>query len=1218
MVSVIRTRSVAGPKRAAVQEKPVVERRATRSQRSSKSGRSAAAASSRKKSKADDDIEKKTEAAHVTRSVTAARAKPPVAPHITRSVTAKAKGVVGAEKAEKGTKSNPPQAKQKKSGPGKTMSTRSSGHIEDIAVEPRKPTASGTGKLMDTVKRRVARKSHKHGVKMRRPGCDLPLCRAKAKILDSSTSTCRSYAAKSADDSSSFQDVAAITEAAAAAAPTRSESSASSPKANLSPSLTNVLKILRTDSDETNSSNLFEDDQDHSVGAKSEKKTKDSSDARGGQSSSQFAEASSSVAFVTPSPYVNPSEEDIFVQPGRSSPESGSDDPSKVASREQKKPASARDEDRQKGLAESSKKSPAEQELDIATDRVMAAQKAGWLLPPVDMAAAAANPQSEDSPSSEIGTTSLQAQNQLQQQQLQQQMGASPPASAASVCKQGESSAEPVVAKPNEVDTSFAPNEDNKKAAKGSTANVAGNRVREKQAKLNRAKRIAKERVENEHRLNAAASTSTTKAKAKADQNGTSEKSSPHAGDVIAVHANAAKGAAAASNTQNRATEKQAKLIRAKQIAKKQLEKEYRQKTASTAPNEESASNSSTASSATAADSESLPAAAAAAAASSISTANDSSVPSITKDCVLQNADGSWSAYVLKNGQTYGLGPFVKREIASVALGSFQFYIQIESRSTNGVLTAEMLGQARKMAMHVMSLAQNDGAGRINWDEMHRLMYWNEMYRRLCTRRPKDGGAPGCDIDDPMYRWAQCQRRLFRSKDPSFTAEKKRLLDDINFDWDWNENQDDNANSLEAGVAAGSPDNTKKSDEQDPEGGAGSSDVSHLPAGFHRGPSSPTGHSSLRSPPPNRKKGAESNAKELPEEGWCCRKCEKENRGALKRCGSCYTYRPGFERAKRFAKVPAKSRSSLRKPKPPNQYAEPATKSKLNVRETNAHMSLRRRPARKTVSSAENAKANATNSASEKPPVAGKRPRGRPPKQLCLIEGCRDKVGVKCKGMCLVHFRESATNRSDGDDDSATHHHRKKPAGNDNGRDANDVFEFAANDTDDAKDPPANRKRTIRTRSRASNDDRGEDGNVPSKRPRRYLNGSGRFKERRRRASEKPHPDSEEDEEDIDGVKRQRSLAQVKARMYKVQASGYRAEMEVQEDVNKERQRVERRRLEKSKEESSKKDAELDDKDRLLEIIKSLLPDEEDVKASKRGNIRSIRELLDDADVRDS
>ena len=88
--------------------------------------------------------------------------------------------------------------------------------------------------------------------------------------------------------------------------------------------------------------------------------------------------------------------------------------------------------------------------------------------------------------------------------------------------------------------------------------------------------------------------------------------------------------------------------------------------------------------------------------------------------------------------------------------------------------------------------------------------------------------------------------------------------------------------------------------------------------------------------------------------------------------------------------------------------------------------------------------------------------------------------------------------------------------------------------------------------------------------------------------------------------------------MYRIQAKGYMAEMEVQEEVHKQKQRADRRRLEKTKEESSEKDSELDDKDRLLEIIKSLLPGEEDVRAEKRGNIRSIRELLDDADVRDS
>ena len=233
--------------------------------------------------------------------------------------------------------------------------------------------------------------------------------------------------------------------------------------------------------------------------------------------------------------------------------------------------------------------------------------------------------------------------------------------------------------------------------------------------------------------------------------------------------------------------------------------------------------------------------------------------------------------------------------------------------------------------------------------------------------------------------------------------------------------------------------------------------------------------------------------------------------------------------------------------------------------------------------------------------------------------------------MCLAHYRESTHNARKNIDDSVSNQ-EKRPTAGDGEADANannDEFEFVADNSDagterkrqhNALDAPAKarRSRSSRTRKRTADGDIETDRKPPSKRPRRYLDSSGNLVERKRRAEEKLGSDSEEDEEDIDGVKRQRSIAQVKARMYRMKAKGYRAEMETQEDIHKQKQREGRRRLEKTKEESSEKDDELDGKDRLLEIIKSLLPNEEDVRADKRGNIRSIRELLDDADVRDS
>ena len=1351
MVSMIRLvigPSSRGDKCATAPVKSAVGIRAGRNQSSER--RTVAESGKKKPADVDaGDIEKKPEAVHITRPV-AAKANASKAAHVTQSVSVKAEADANTKNV--GSKKSDPPDQEKKSGPGKTMPTRSStrlnANIGDIAAGQSLTAGSGGSKLMGSVKRRVSRKSQKHGIKARRPVFVVPLCRAKAKKLGSST--CRPFA-KSADGlpQSLALDAAAVAEAAAAAAPTRSESSASC-TVNLSPSLTNVLKILRTDSDVPNTSNLFEEDDQNDAGTKSEETT----GACANRPSQVITEASSSISLVTPSPYVNPSEEDIFVQPGRSSPESESDDPSKLASGEQKKFASERDEeeDLPKAPAKSTKKSPAEQELDIATDRVMAAQKVGWLLPPVDMAAAAANPQSEESPSSSKMVTADESMNMVQRKSVPRANSTSlppifssssrndvseedkyanlcnsiaappskskPPSDAAAMSVDMDSSDDDYdevvlgqtvhrsqhasaaaarictnvaasmnmldeLARGNDCDDGCSSSKDHQ-----SIANVSMKRTAPVEGAATSVP-IEPSRKEHQPRppcftvhlvkpigislMQKKGGLYTRVEALKPD--GSGQKSGMiRVGDVLAAvggedvrtkslnevlneigkagssvnliflskEAMAAKACETDSQAQSSIGAKGAKPNEVKFSASATSNKDTAAKSTAASKASDSSSvdtkkstsgvdpirracSGGTTQKAKAAWNPSPPRPIPAAATASSISANkdtDTGVSVITQDCVLQRSDGSWSAYVLRADQTYGLGPFSKREIASVALGSFQFYIQIESRSTHDALTVEMLDRARKLTMHVMSLADNNNAGRMNWSEMHRLMHWNEMYRRLCIRKSKDdAAAPMGGNEDPLHQWAECQRKLFRNKDPSLTPEKKSLLDEINFDWAYSrDNIGDTQASKEMAAEEGS--NSSDSSPDGVEAGAAA-----LPCA----PPPPLEHPSLPQPSSPGKQGSDNNTITPSDKGWRCPNCKHENRKGLKGCGSCYKLRPGCERAKRKVQVPVKCRWSLRKPQSLNEDDGPAVNSSVQKLANRTSMSLRSRPAGKNISS-HIARAKAFASTSKKSATNGsKRPRGRPPKQSCSIEGCFKKMGVKCKRMCLAHYRESTIDAGENVDDSAANQ-EKRPASDDRETDPNendDEVEFVAKDSGaeaerkrphNALDAPAraHRRCSSRIRERASNGDIETDRNVPSKRPRRYLDSSGRLVERKRRAKEKPQSDSEEDEEDIDEVKRQRSVARVKARMYRIQAKGYMAEMEAHEDDHKQKRRADRRRLEKTKEESSEKDAELDDKERLLEIIKSLLPNEEDVRADKRGNIRSIRELLDDADVRDS
>ena len=469
----------------------------------------------------------------------------------------------------------------------------------------------------------------------------------------------------------------------------------------------------------------------------------------------------------------------------------------------------------------------------------------------------------------------------------------------------------------------------------------------------------------------------------------------------------------------------------------------------------------------------------------------NSQVTAVVKDCVMQGPCGSWFVYVLNNGHSYDLGQsFAKREVATFALGSFQFNMNTESKATGGLLTANMVDRARAMTRHTMTLAESNG-GNIDWAEMHRLMYWNEMYRRLSIRKSKDGVASIGDEDDPLYQWTQCQKRLFLSSGPSLTSEKKRLLDAIGFDWDNNKAAGHNASDSTANSAVATAE-------------------------------SESGNTSAI-------------------EMWHCQSCDEENRRTVKKCGTCGTFRSGYKRAKHTRHVPAKSRWSPRRSTPSMKANQGSAKSKVQNGQMQQDL-----------------------------PTSNKkeRSRGRPPSKICTVDGCREKKAANCHEMCLAHYRESTRNAGEAPNDADT------------------------NDTGLCK--------------------------------RRRIDNSGRSVTSRRRTRAYSRPqvqqdeeqtDSGEEKEDIGDVRRQRNIAQIQLNMYRIQATGYLAEMEAQEQIYKNKRRTERRLLERAKKEVAETHAELDEKDRLLEAIRRLLPSEEDVKGSKRGDIRCIKELLDEADV---
>ena len=540
----------------------------------------------------------------------------------------------------------------------------------------------------------------------------------------------------------------------------------------------------------------------------------------------------------------------------------------------------------------------------------------------------------------------------------------------------------------------------------------------------------------------------------------------------------------------------------------------------------------------------------------SINTIANSKVTAVVKDCVMQGPCGSWFVYVLNNGHSYDLGQsFAKREVATIALGSFQFNMNTESKATGGQLTANMVDRARAMTRHTMTLAESNG-GNIDWAKMHRLMYWNEMYRRLSIRKSKDGVASIGNEDDPLYQWTQCQKRLFLSSDPSLTSEKKRLLDAIGFDWDDNK-------------AAG------------------------------RNTSDSTANSAVAT--------AESeNGNTSAIEMWSCQSCDEENRTAVKKCSTCGTYRPGYKQTKHARHVPAKSRWSPRRPTPSMKANQDSAKSKVQ----NGQMQ------QDLLTSTSNKK---------------KRSRGRTPKRFCIIDGCRERKAANCHGMCLAHYRESTRNAGDTPNreqpaaNQPVRNNRDKPAANQfvgMMDEAVDEFEFVADDSG----VTADRDQVPHKLTKRSPEDESPydtDANDTSLRKRRRIDNSGRSvaSRRRTRASSRPQVEQDEEqsesgeEEDIGDVRRQRNIAQIQLNMYRIQATGYLAEMEAQEQIYKNKRRTERRLLERTKKEIAETRAELGEKEKLLEAIRSLLPNEEDVKGSKRGDIRSIKELLDEADA---
>ena len=88
---------------------------------------------------------------------------------------------------------------------------------------------------------------------------------------------------------------------------------------------------------------------------------------------------------------------------------------------------------------------------------------------------------------------------------------------------------------------------------------------------------------------------------------------------------------------------------------------------------------------------------------------------------------------------------------------------------------------------------------------------WNKRFHELCVFKAKNGHM-NLDSSDLRYKWANRQRHACRNNSPTFTSEKKRLLDSIGFDWkgfdaDWKDETDgDNAGAGDATSSFGAAD----------------------------------------------------------------------------------------------------------------------------------------------------------------------------------------------------------------------------------------------------------------------------------------------------------------------------------------------------------------------------------------------------------------------------
>ena len=72
---------------------------------------------------------------------------------------------------------------------------------------------------------------------------------------------------------------------------------------------------------------------------------------------------------------------------------------------------------------------------------------------------------------------------------------------------------------------------------------------------------------------------------------------------------------------------------------------------------------------------------------------------------------------------------------------------------------------------------------------------WNKKFHEICVYKAKHGHM-NITSADLRYKWVNRQRHACRDNNPSFTSEKKRLLDSIGFDWkgfdaDWKDGADE-------------------------------------------------------------------------------------------------------------------------------------------------------------------------------------------------------------------------------------------------------------------------------------------------------------------------------------------------------------------------------------------------------------------------------------------